>query len=244
MSINIVNNNKSLTRIASNTNLNKRMRGSYLGREDVLFNDSFTGTGNIQLKYPVYDYDFIEIEFGNQKFNTINYDYNELFYSSSSNPLRFYVDDATCFSFSAYSNYIEIYQNNLNIRKITGFKMKTITAHLNNLPQGKEYSDSIIFTDEVWLSDKAVFRKVIDYKLGSVWSSSNYIYHNLSPTDLVEINSFAITPNGEVYILPYIDKNGNSTSINVENERFYIMIKGISWPIGTIFRFVVDFTKY
>ena len=244
MSINIVNNNKSLTKIASNTNLNKRMRGNYLGKIDTLFNGSFTGTGNMQLKYSVYDYDFIEIEFGNQKFNTISFDYNELFYSSSSYPLRFYVDDSTCFSFVAHSNYIEIVQNNLNIRKITGFKMETITAHLNNLTRGKEYSNNVIFTDSVWVSDIAVFRKVIDYKLESVWSSSNYIYHNLSTTDVVEINSFAITPNGEVYILPYINENGKSTSINVENERFYIMIKGISWPIGTIFRVVIDFTKY
>lgn len=243
MSINITNNNLSLTKIASNTNLNKRMRGNYLGKIDTLFNDSFTGTGNIQLKYSIFDYDFIEIEFGNQKFNTVSFDYNELYNSSSSYPLRFYIDDSTCFSFVAHSYYIEITQNNLNIRKITGFKMKTITAHLNNLPQGKEYSNDVIFTDGVWIDNKAIFRKVIEYKLYNTLSSSTNVYHYLYPTDVVNVSAFAIKPNGETYILPYRDENGNTTSINTENNRFYVMIKGMTWETGTIFRFVIDFTK-
>ena len=243
MSINITNNNLSLTRIASNTNLNKRMRGNYLGKIDTLFDESFPGTGNIQLKYSVYDYDFIEIEFGNQKFNTISFDYNELLNSSSSYPLRFYIDDSTCFSFVAHSSYIEITQNNLNIRKITGFKMKTVTAHLNNLPQGKEYSNDVIFTDGVWIDNKAIFRKVIEYKLNNALSSSINVYHYLYPTDVVNVSAFAIKPNGETYILPYCDENGNSTSINTDNNRFYVMIKGMTWETGTIFRFVIDFTK-
>ena len=248
MSINIVNNNKSLTKIASNSNLNKRMRTNYVGGRDTLYSGSAT-SGLYNFNTPIANYDYIEIEIGKDEYwlyETLVFSIKNVLQSTSSTPCRYEDSSSNYFSFYLYNTH-SLYFSDTNenyIRRISGVKYSYPTVHITDPLQSKKYSYNSIFTGGAFNSD-AIFRKVIDYKLAGSLSSFTNVYHYLCPDKLINLKAFAIKPNGETYILPYCDENGNTTSINLQSsgENFYVMIKGITWEAGTIFRFIVDYIK-
>ena len=248
MSINIVNNNKSLTKIASNSNLDKCMRTNYVGGRDTLYSGSMT-TGLCKFKTPITNYDYIEIEIGKDDYwlyETVVFSIKNVLQSTSSTPCRYEDSSSNYFNFyfyNAYGLYFTATNENY-IRRISGVKYSYPTVHITDQLQSKKYSYNSIFTGGAFNSD-AIFRKVIDYKLANSLSSFINVYHYLCPDKLINLKAFAIKPNGETYILPYCDENGNITSINLQSsgENFCVMIKGITWEAGTIFRFIVDYIK-
>lgn len=248
MSINIVNNNKSLTKIASNSNLDKCMRTNYVGGRDTLYSGGMT-TGLCKFNTPITNYDYIEIEIGKDDYwlyETAVFSIKNVLQSTSSTPCRYVASSSNYFDFylyNAYGLYFTV-TNEYYIRRISGVKYSYSTVHITDPLQSKKYSYNSIFTGGAFNSD-AIFRKVIDYELASSLSSSTNVYHYLYPDKLINLKAFAIKPNGETYILPYCDENGNTTSINLQasGENFYVMIKGITWEAGTIFRFIVDYIK-
>ena len=248
MSINIVNNNKSLTKIASNSNLNKFMRTNYVGGRDTLYSGSMT-SGLCNFIIPIANYDYIEIEIGRDEYwlyETVVFSIKNVLQSTSSAPCTYSTTSSDYFSFYLFNAH-GLYFTNTNefyIRRISGVKYGYSTVHITDQLQSKRYSYNSIFTGGAFNSD-AIFRKVIDYKLSSSLSSSTNVYHYLYSDKLISLKAFAIKPNGETYILPYCDENGNTTSINLQSsgENFGVMIKGITWEAGTIFRFIVDYIK-
>ena len=249
MSINLVNNNLSLSKIAGNSNLNRNMRNELYGKVDILYSSSFKGSITLNFTRSLNDYDYIEIEFSNDTWllnNSARYHKSCLSSSSSSNQLRMYIDGYGNFSFYKNGSSSLVFTNgNMTIKRIIGFKVNISSIHINNKQQGEDYSYNTILTDGVWINNEGIFRKVIDYKLANSLSSFINVYHYLCPDKLINLKAFAIKPNGETYILPYCDENGNITSINLQSsgENFCVMIKGITWEAGTIFRFIVDYTK-
>lgn len=246
MSINIVNNNKSLTKIASNSNLNKRMRTNYVGGRDTLYSGNMT-TGLLTFNTPITNYDYIEIEIGKDAYwlyETVVFSIKNVLQSTSSTQCRYITTPSNYINFYLYNTYSLYFTetNEYYIRRISGVKYSSSTVHITDPLQSKKYSYNSIFTGGAFYSD-AIFRKVIDYELSVSLSSSTNVYHYLYPTDVVNVSAFAIKPNGETYILPYCDENGNTTSINLQAENFGVMIKGITWGAGTIFRFIIDYIK-
>ena len=248
MSINIVNNNKSLTKIASNSNLNKRMRTNYVGGRDTLYSGNMT-TGLLNFNTPITNYDYIEIEIGRDEYwlyETVVFSIENVLQSTSSTQCAYSTTSSDYFSFYLYNTYSLYFAetNGFYIRRISGVKYSYPTVHITDQLQSKKYSYNSIFTGGAFNSD-AIFRKVIDYKLANSLSSFINVYHYLCPDKLINLKAFAIKPNGETYILPYCDENGNITSINLQSsgENFCVMIKGITWEAGTIFRFIVDYIK-
>ena len=106
MSINIVNNNKSLTKIASNSNLNKRMRTNYVGGRDTLYSGNMT-TGLLTFNTPITNYDYIEIEIGKDEYwlyETVVFSIKNVLQSTSSTPCRYITTSSDYFNFYLYKN--------------------------------------------------------------------------------------------------------------------------------------------
>lgn len=249
MSINISNSDLSLTKIASNPNVNKKTRGSYLGREDTLFLGDFT-TGVMTLNGNISDYDYIDIEYSNSdwlRLNSIRYrtEVIQTSSSASNNKLRGYGNANGTITFYKYgSNQLYFNQNSYTIKKITGYKRVVLKSVLDKKVIGKEYEYYPIITDGTYYKH-GILRNVFDIPMITDFSSNSYTYyHYLNFRDTIEFKAFAIKPNGQVYVLPYIDENGNSTCVYSSKQYFNIVNKNLVWEKGTIFRIIVDFTKY
>ena len=247
MSVNILNNDKTLAKISSNNNINKHDRGSYIGRRDTLWIGNTSGNLELALTHPITDYDYIDIEFGSSKWLALNmtrYRCNAILNSTSNNALRFYVSSSFYFTFYIrYNNPNYIYFSNgtMSIRRIIGVKLKNVSTNITCNGSLEEYNDYQTITNQVYKYD-AVFRKVIDYIPTTDLTSSFGVYHYLKSNNIISCECSVVSPLGETRILPSFDENGNEISFYCKYDYIYIVVKGMKIEKNSIVRIILDYS--
>ena len=246
MSVNIVNKDLSLNRLASNSNVTIGIREAVMGKIDVLFNGSISSSGTATLSKPYTNYDYIEIQVSNSKFYAFEskrYLLNMINNSSSSNKLRYYMTSSSNFTFyKTSSTQLYFTTSSLVINKIIGYKMGVMKATIDNPKNGDIYSTSATLTGGTWINGKPIYRKIVTESLTSTTSASFDISHGLGFDEIVNFRGVIISSNKRNYPLPYVDSSGNSTSVYVIPDYFKVVIKGQSWSSGTSLRFIIDYT--
>ena len=251
MSVNIVNQDLSLNRLASNSSVTVKSREAVFGKIDVLFDGSKSGTGTVTLSKSYKDYDYLDFEFGSSSWlciNALRYSKDILGRSSSSAKLRYYINNSTQMQFYQTSN-TEIYfaQNSVILRRVVGYKMGITDVYIQNPSQGDIYpynSSTEVDTKGVWVDGRIIYRKCADKTLTSSVSSSFDIANVLGQKDIVNSRAFVISSSGVHYPLPYVDSSGNSTSYYIdEYGKITVVLKGHTWSSGTQFKFIIDYTK-
>lgn len=247
MSVNIVNDDLSLNRLASNSTVNLYTNNTSFAKIDVLFEGSQTGSGTYSLKKSYSTYDYIEIEFANKTYplyNSIKYYVDKILASSSSNTIRFFSSKDYNFVFYRTSDTSSLYfsKNTFKIKRILGVKLGVCKATIDNPQQADYYSTSATLTGGTWINGKPIYRKIVTESLTSTKSASFDIPHGLGFDEIVNFRGVIISSNKRNYPLPYVDSSGNSTSVYVIPDYFKVVIKGQSWSSGTSFRFIIDYT--
>lgn len=251
MSVNLVNQDLSLNRLASNSNVTLGVREAVMGKIDVLFNGSISGSGTATLSKPYTDYDYIEIQVSNSKFYAFEskrYLKNMIDNSSSSNKLRYYMTASSNFTFyKTSSTQLYFSVSSLNITKIVGYKLGVMKATIDNPKNGDVYSTTTTTTGGTWIDGKPIYRRVTEHKLKSSISSSTSNFTiplNYTFKSIVDFKGFIVLKTGLTYPLPYLDNSGKSVSIYLysPDNIFKIMNNGKSFDAGTIIRLIVDYT--
>ena len=251
MSVNLVNQDLSLNKLASNSNVTLGVREAVMGQIDVLFNGSISKSGTATLSKPYTDYDYIEIQVSNSKFYAFEskrYLKNMIDNSSSSNKLRYYMTSSSNFTFyKTSSTQLYFSAESLIINKIVGYKLGVMKATIDNPKNGDVYSTSTTLTGGTWIDGKPIYRRVTEHTLTKSISSSTSNFTiplNYAFKSIVDFKGFIVLKTGLTYPLPYLDNSGNSVSVYLysPDNIFKIMNKGKSFDAGTIIRLIVDYT--
>ena len=252
MSVNIVNKDLSLNRLASNSTVNLYTNNTSFAKIDVLFEGSKTGSGTYSLKKSYLTYDYIEIEFANKTYplyNSIKYYVDKILASSSSNAIRYYSSTTYNFVFYRNSSTSSLYfsKNTFTIKRILGVKLGVCKATIDNPQQADYYSTSTTLTGGTWIDGKPIYRRVTEHTLTKSISSSTTNFTiplNYAFKSIVDFKGFIVLKDGLTYTLPYIDGSGNSVSVYLysQDNEFTITNKGKSFDAGTVFRLIVDYT--
>ena len=251
MSVNLVNQDLSLNKLASNSNVTLGVREAVMGQIDVLFNGSISKSGTVTLSHPYTDYDYIEIQVSNSKFYAFEskrYLKNMIDNSSSSNKLRYYMTSSSNFTFyKTSSTQLYFSVSSLVLNKIVGYKLGVMKATIDNPKNGDVYSTTTTTTGGTWIDGKPIYRRVTEHTLTKSISSSTSNFTiplNYAFKSIVDFKGFIVLKTGLTYPLPYLDNSGNSVSIYLysPDNIFKIMNKGKSFDAGTVFRLIVDYT--
>lgn len=253
MSVNLVNQDLSLNKLASNSNVTLGIREAVMGQTDVLFNGSLSSYGTVTLSHPYTNYDYIEIQVSNSKFYAFEskrYLKNMIDNSSSSNKLRYYMTSSSNFTFyKTSSTQLYFSVSSLVLSKIVGYKLGVMKATIDNPKNGDVYTTSMTATGGTWIDGKPIYRTVREYRLTSAIQSSTtsntlkVAFNTFNCKDVVDFKCYAVTT-GPTYPIPYINSSGNyiSAYLSLLSNEFIIISKGITWDARTTFRFIVDYT--
>ena len=102
-----------------------------------------------------------------------------------------------------------------NENKVTASDMNEIKSNVNEIINGEVYSTSEVKTNKVWIDNKPIYRKVINFGALPSSASTLSVSHNINYDKIVNLYGICSDSNGTTMHIPHVGTTNMASGISI-----------------------------